>query len=55
MAGFLAILAAFAFGGRIGNLYGHPHAGRLLSVTVVVIMYRSIRTWIGLRRGRIRR
>jgi hypothetical protein len=55
MAGFVAVLGAFSFGGRIGNLYGHPHAGRLLSVTVAIILYRSIRTWIGLKRARQRR
>jgi uncharacterized membrane protein YoaK (UPF0700 family) len=47
MAGFLAIIAAFVFGGRYGGVYGHPYAGRLLAVTVAVILYRTLRTWIG--------
>jgi hypothetical protein len=47
MAGFLAVIGAFALGGRFGNLYSHPHAGRLLAVTIVIILYRSLRTWLG--------
>ncbi|MGL5840091.1 MAG: hypothetical protein ACRCY3_16485 [Sphingorhabdus sp.] len=46
-AGYLALIAAFVFGGRFGSVYGHPHAGRVLSVAGVVILYRSLRTWIG--------
>jgi hypothetical protein len=47
MAGFVAIIGAFAFGGRFGSLYGHPHAGRVLAVAVAIILYRAFRTWIG--------
>jgi hypothetical protein len=47
MAGFVGTLAAFAVGGRVGGLYGHPHAGRVLAVALVAILYRSLRTWIG--------
>jgi hypothetical protein len=46
-AGFLAIIGAFVFGGRFGGLYGHPHAGRVLALAAVVILYRTLRTWIG--------
>jgi hypothetical protein len=46
-AGFMLLITAFVFGGRIGGLYNHPHAGRVLAVTVAVIVYRSLRTWIG--------
>jgi hypothetical protein len=46
-AGFLAIIAAFVFGGRFGGVYGHPHAGRVLAVAGVLIVYRTLRTWIG--------
>jgi hypothetical protein len=46
-AGFLLIVAAFVFGGRTGGIYGHPHAGRVLALAAVVVVYRSLRTWIG--------
>ena len=46
-AGFMLLIAAFVFGGRFGSIYGHPHAGRLLALAVVVIVYRTLRTWIG--------
>ncbi len=46
-AGFVMFAAAFVFGGRFGGVYDHPHAGRLLALTVVVIIYRAMRTWIG--------
>jgi hypothetical protein len=46
-AGFLAIIGAFVFGGRFGGFYGHPHAGRVLALAAVVILYRTLRTWIG--------
>jgi hypothetical protein len=47
MAGFLVLIGAFVFGGRIGNIYSHPHAGRILAVTAGFILYRTLRTWIG--------
>jgi hypothetical protein len=47
MAGFLAIIGAFVFGGRFGGIYAHPHAGRVIAITAVVILYRTLRTWIG--------
>jgi hypothetical protein len=46
-AGFLFIILAFVFGGRFGSVYNHPHAGRVLAVAVALILYRSLRTWIG--------
>jgi hypothetical protein len=46
-AGFLAIIGAFVLGGRFGGTYGHPHAGRVLAIAATVIIYRSLRTWIG--------
>ncbi len=55
MAGFLAVIGAFVLGGRFGNIYGHPHAGRLLAVTVVFILYRALRTWIGKEQVRYRK
>ncbi len=55
MAGFLAIIGAFVFGGRFGNIYNHPHAGRLLAVTAALIIYRSARTWIGKEQARYRK
>lgn len=54
MAGFGAIIAAFVWAGRIGGEYGHPHAARVLAVTMVVIVYRAIRTWIGKEQVRYR-
>lgn len=45
--GFLFLITAFVFGGRYGGEYGHPHAGRVLAVTAAVIIYRTLRTWIG--------
>jgi hypothetical protein len=47
MVSFVAIVAAFVLGERLGVDYGHPHAARLLAVTVVLILSRAIRTWIG--------
>jgi uncharacterized membrane protein SirB2 len=47
LAGFVLLVVAFVFGGRFGGVYEHPHAGRLLAVAVAVIIYRTIRTWIG--------
>lgn len=55
MAGFGAIIAAFVWAGRIGGEYGHPHAARVLAVTMVVIVYRAIRTWIGKEQVRYRK
>ena len=46
-SGFLLVIAAFVFGGRLGGAYGHPHAGRVLAVAGAVIIYRALRTWIG--------
>jgi predicted PurR-regulated permease PerM len=46
-AGFLFIILAFVFGGRLGGAYDHPHAGRVIAVAAAVIIYRSLRTWIG--------
>jgi hypothetical protein len=54
MAGFVAVLGAFVMGGRIGSIYGHPHAGRVLAVAAAVVLYRTLRTWIGLRREKYR-
>lgn len=47
MAGFCAVIAAFVGGGRIGLVFDHPHAARVLAVAVTVIAYRAVRTWIG--------
>ncbi len=47
MASFIAVVAAFVLGERFGADFGHPHAARLLAVTVVLIVTRAIRTWIG--------
>jgi vacuolar-type H+-ATPase subunit I/STV1 len=55
MAGFAAILGAFVFGGRFGSDFGYPHAGRLLAVTIAVILYRTARTWIGKEQVRYRK
>jgi hypothetical protein len=54
MASFAAVIAAFVFAGQIGGKLGHPHAARLLAVTVVIVTARSIRTWIGLEQIRYR-
>jgi hypothetical protein len=47
MAQFLGIIAAFVLGERFGTDYGHPHAARLIVVTIMLILSRAIRTWIG--------
>jgi hypothetical protein len=54
-AGFLALIAAFVFGGRIGGAYGHPHAGRVLALAATIILYRTLRTWIGKEQVRYRK
>ena len=55
MMGFLGIIGAFVFAGRIGGEYGHPHAARVLAVAVSLIFYRAIRTWIGKEQVRYRK
>lgn len=47
MGGFLSVIGAFVWAGRIGGEYGHPHAARVLAVAIALILYRGIRTWIG--------
>lgn len=48
MAGFMAFVGAFVWGGRIGMQFNsHPHAGRVLALAVTVILFRAVRTWIG--------
>lgn len=54
-AGFLAVIGAFIFGGRIGSVFGHPHAGRVLAVAVTMILYRILRTWLGKEQERYRK
>jgi hypothetical protein len=54
MAIFASVIGAFVFAGRLGGAFGHPHAARLLAVTVVLITARSIRTWIGVEQIRYR-
>ncbi len=54
MAMFAGVIAAFVFGGRLGSIYGHPYAARLLAVTTLLITARSIRTWIGVEQIRYR-
>jgi hypothetical protein len=54
MAGFLAVIGAFVWAGRIGGEYGHPHAARVLAVAVTLIIFRAIRTWIGKEQVRYR-
>nr|WP_315456730.1 hypothetical protein [uncultured Sphingorhabdus sp.] len=54
MAGFVIIIAAFVWAGRIGAEYGHPHAARVLAIAVTLIVFRAIRTWIGKEQVRYR-
>lgn len=53
--GFLFMIAAFVFGGRFGEAYNHPHAGRILAVAAAVIIYRALRTWIGKEQAKYRK
>lgn len=55
MMGFLGVIGAFVFAGRVGGEYGHPHAARVLAVAVSLIFYRAIRTWIGKEQVRYRK
>lgn len=55
MMGFLGVIGAFVFAGRVGGQYGHPHAARVLAVAVSLIFYRAIRTWIGKEQVRYRK
>lgn len=55
MIGFLGVIGAFVFAGRVGGEYGHPHAARVLAVAVSLIFYRAIRTWIGKEQVRYRK
>lgn len=54
MAGFVAIIGAFVWAGRIGLAYGQPHAARVLGVAITLIIFRAIRTWIGKEQVRYR-
>ena len=54
MAGFVAVMGAFVWAGRIGLAYGHPHAARVLAVAITLIIFRAIRTWIGKEQVRFR-
>ena len=54
MAGFVAVIGAFVWAGRIGLTYGHPHAARVLAVAITLIIFRAIRTWIGKEQVRYR-
>lgn len=54
MAGFVGIIGAFVWAGRIGITYGHPHAARVLGVAIALIIFRAIRTWIGKEQVRYR-
>ena len=54
MAGFVAVIGAFVWAGRIGLAYGHPHAARVLAVAITLIIFRAIRTWIGKEQVRYR-
>ena len=54
MAGFIAVIGAFVWAGRIGLAYGHPHAARVLTVAITLILFRAIRTWIGKEQVRYR-
>lgn len=54
MAGFVGIVGAFVWAGRIGITFGHPHAARVLGVAIALIIFRAIRTWIGKEQVRYR-
>jgi hypothetical protein len=54
MAGFVIIMTAFVWAGRIGAEYGHPHAARVLAIAITLIVFRAIRTWIGKEQARYR-
>lgn len=54
MAGFVAVIGAFVWAGRVGGGLGHPHAARVLAVAVTLILFRAIRTWIGKEQVRYR-
>jgi hypothetical protein len=52
MAGFCAIIGAFVWAGRLGGLWGHPHAARVLAVAATFVIFRAIRAWIGKEQAR---
>lgn len=54
MAGFIGIIGAFVWAGRIGTTYGHPQAARVIAVAITLIIFRAIRTWIGKEQVRYR-
>lgn len=54
MAGFLLTLGAFVAGGRIGGLWGHPHAGHVAAITIALIAVRTTRTRLGREQERFR-
>ena len=55
MAGFVAVIGAFVWAGRLGLEYGHSHAARVLAVAAALIIFRAIRTWIGKEQVRYRK
>ncbi|MBJ7255009.1 MAG: hypothetical protein JHD25_09560 [Sphingomonadaceae bacterium] len=54
MAGFLGIIGAFVWAGRIGMIYGYPNAARVMGVAIALIIFRVIRTWLGKEQVRYR-
>ena len=54
MAGYVAVVGAFVWAGRVGATYGHPHAARVIGVAIALIIFRAIRTWIGKEQVRYR-
>ena len=54
MVGFTAMLGAIEGGNMIGGWFGHPHAGSVVALAVAIIVYRSVRTWIGTEQIRYR-
>jgi uncharacterized membrane protein len=54
MAGFLGIIGAFVWAGRIGTIYGYPNAARVMGIAIALIIFRAIRTWLGKEQVRYR-
>ena len=54
MAGFMAVIGAFVWAGRVGAAYNHSHAARVLAIAITIIVLRAIRTWIGKEQVRYR-
>ncbi len=52
MAGFVLVVAAYIYGGRIGDSYGYLTEGRIIGLSLAVIGLRWFRARLGVEQAR---